>query len=152
MERNKMQVTEFDGLIKSMTVSVFAWLPTAWPEYVAGHGGRGTLLAKVHENSFRRLADGSIEPDVIARALVYMPKDEVEPAHLRRLTIRYSDTEMNYEYLKTFPEMQEFSRQRIERARWCVEAIQTLPVIDFWELDKAWPPSLGSRGRWDGSA
>lgn len=134
-----MIVTRFDGTIKSMTPSVFAALPTAWPEYVSGCGGRGTLLAQVHKNSFRRLSDGSIENDVIARALVFMPDDEVEPSHLRRLTIRYADTELKYDYLKMFPEMQSFDVARVELYRRCVEQIKTLPVVDFWELCRTWP-------------
>ncbi|BBX35750.1 hypothetical protein [Mycolicibacterium mageritense] len=131
--------TKFDGLIKSMTTSVFASLPTAWPEYLTGYGGRGTLLARVHENSYRRLSDGTMEQDVIERALVYMPDDEIQPAHLRRLTIRYNNTELDYDYLKLFPEMQEHAVSRVEQYRRCVEQIKTLPVIDFWELVKTWP-------------
>ena len=147
--------TEFDGLIKSMTPSVFAWLPPAWPENLTYFGGSATLLARVHENSFRRLPDGTIESDVIARALVYMGEEKmpvdfcelsgpmkIKPAHLARLTIRYVNTEFNYDYLKAFPEMQEFATWRIERARFCVEAIKRLPVIDFWELCRTWPPPL----------
>ena len=144
--------TKFDGLIKSMTVSVFASLPTAWPEYVTGYGGRGTLLARVHQNSWRRLADGTIEADVIERALVFMPDDEIEPSHLRRLTIRYVNTELNYDYLKMFPEMQDHAVENVERYRRCAEQIRGLPVIDFWDLLKTWPVnSQAATGDRDGS-
>ena len=134
-----MMRTKFDGLIRSMTTSVFASLPTAWPEYLTGFGGRGTLLAQVHQNSWRRLSDGTIESDVIARALVFMPQDEISPDHLARLTIRYVNTELNYDYLKMFPEMQNHAAERAYGYQMCAEQIKALPVIDFWELAKTWP-------------
>lgn len=129
-----------------MTLSVFASLPTAWPENLTHFGGFGTLLAQVHKNSYRRLADGvTIEPDVIARALVCMPPEQIdrggtiEPDHLRRLTIRYNNTELNYDYLRDFPEMQSYSVAQVENYRECIGHIGRLPVIDFWDLCKTWP-------------
>lgn len=129
----------FNNIIKVMTPSIFVWIPPAWVEYLAGHGGNGILAAQVHRNSYRRLSDGTIEPDVIARALVFMPADERQPDHLRRLTIRYSDTELNYEYLKLFPEMQNYVVSRVESYRRCAAYIKTLPMIDFHQLCRTWP-------------
>ncbi len=140
--------TKFDGVIRSMTVSVFASLPTVWPEYLDGHGGHGTLLARVHVNCNRRFEDGTTERDVIARGLVYMPEETIFnnnqslPAHLSRLTIRYTDTELNYDYLKSFPDMQSFAVHRVEQYRRCVEQLKVLPVIDFWDLCRTWPVIL----------
>ncbi|ALI26936.1 hypothetical protein XA26_31010 [Mycolicibacterium fortuitum] len=122
-----------------MTVSVFASLPTAWPEYLSCRGGRGFLLAQIHPSAKR--AGG--EDDVLARALVFMPHDEIEDAHLRRLTIRYADTELDYEYLKSFPEQQSYAVARVEQFRRCLDDCKTLPVLDLHELCRTWPVELG---------
>ena len=83
---------------------------------------------------------------MLARALVYMPEEKVsrdgqliEPAHLRRLTIRYQNTELDYDYLKMFPEMQNFSVATVEQYRWCLARIKTLPVLDLQNPLKTWP-------------
>lgn len=129
-----MTQSKFDGLIKSMTVSVFASLPTAWPEYL---WGGGKLIAKIHDNCLK--AGG--EPDVIARVLVEVPGNEVEETHLARLTIRYRNTELDYSMLKDFPEDQSLLVSRIEDYRACLEMIAPLPVVDLHDPFKTWPVS-----------
>lgn len=128
----RVELSKLDNIIKSMTVSVFASLPSAWPEYM--HNG-GILIARV--DPICDAAGG--ENDVITRALVFMPEDDFEPSHLRRLTIRYRDTELDYADMVHSPEMQDFYVWRVENYRDCLEKIKTLPVVNLHELFRTWP-------------
>lgn len=156
--------SKFDGLIKSMTVSVFASLPSAWPEYL---WSGATLIARVHDNCLKNSGQPDVETDVIARVLVEVPEEKIPadqavrmkkhgdrlkqigahdsdeivvlPAHLARLTIRYCNTEFDYRDLKFFPEEQSYRVSRIEEYLRCLEMIKPLPVLDLHDPFKTWP-------------
>lgn len=136
-----MNQQQIENLKKSMTVSVFAALPTAWPEYVI-YGG--TVVARIHPNCNRWFDNGIErvpEQDVITRALVYMPNDDVHQPFgmtgLRRLTVRERNLEFNPEDIKEYlagvadahmlPKWQE-----IRNNYWrCLEEILALPLTDL---------------------
>lgn len=133
-----MNAHEIENFKKSMTVSVFAALPTAWPEYVI-YGGK--LIARIHPNCNHRFDNGQIEHDVVARALVYMPNDEIEQPYgmtgLRRLTVRESNLEFNpqdiEEYLAGTADAHMLPRwQEIRNNYWrCLEELLAFPLTDL---------------------
>lgn len=134
-----MNQREIENLIGSMTVSVFASLPTAWPEYVI-YGGK--LIARISPNCNR---PGGDDDGVLARVLVYMPDDddEIDRAGLhglhglRRLTIREKNLELNpqdiSDYLAGSADRHMLPHwQEVRENYWrCLHEILTMPVVDL---------------------
>lgn len=134
-----MNAREIENLKNSMTVSVFASLPTAWPEYILHAGGK--VLLRVSINCNKQLPDGSFEQDVVARAVVFMRNDEIEQPFgmtgLRRLTIRERNLELHPEDIKEYlsgeaePYMLPLWRE-VRNNYWrCLDDIMALEPVDL---------------------
>lgn len=134
----KIEENQISGILKAMTVSVFASLPSAWPEYLEPCGGQGVLIARISQNCNDQFND----TDVVARAIVFMPGDEIEDSHLRRLTIRNQDLDIdpkyvegalsNFRYLDYWDNEREPATSRVSRYHQCAQAILELSAIDLW--------------------
>lgn len=84
--------------LKTLTLERFARLPSAWPENLSGicgwAGGAGILIARIHPNCNRPVGD----ENVVARALVYTPADQIESTTSLRFQIKEpSDQIESYE-------------------------------------------------------
>lgn len=128
---------EINGLLKSMTVSVLAALPSIWPEDTQPCGGNGILVAQVDPICNHELNDF----DVVARAIVYMPADEVSESRLCRLTIRNSDLDLPKDYVKEaasrfrhrdcLDDERDPATARLADYHKCAQAVLPLPVINL---------------------
>ncbi|WP_156525920.1 hypothetical protein [Mycobacterium adipatum] len=140
-----MDIKEINGLVKSMTVSVFASLSPVWPEDIKECGGHGVLIARVDPICNHALND----VDVVARALVYMPSDEISESRLCRLTIRNSDLDLPKHYVKNaasrfrprdyIEDERDSATVRLADYQRCAQALLPLPVINLHAPFRVWP-------------
>lgn len=136
----KIKANQIDNILRSMTVSVFASLPSAWPEFLRCCGGQGIFVSRIAQNANHLTNDH----DVIVRALVFMPDDEIEESHLRRFTIRHKDLDLDpkyvegavsrWRYLDYWERHREPAITRVAQYHACARALLEVPQVDLWQL------------------
>lgn len=145
----RIEPTQVNDILKTMTVSICASLQPAWPEYLKGCGGHGLVVAQIDPNANHLLDDA----DVVARGLVYMPSDTVEESHLRRLTIRDKDLDMHSDYVtKALNRLlsedafnswlvdRDVTSNRIHATHTALTALLDAPVVDLHDPFRALRP------------
>lgn len=142
----KIERKYLQPILRTMTVSVFASLPTAWPEYLQECGGDGIVVAKINPNANHLFNDD----DVIARGLIFMPDDDAEESHLRRLTIREKDLDIDSDYVakainrlssedafNTWLADRDVVSDRIHATYTALAALVAAPVVDLNDMWRA---------------
>lgn len=145
----ELEAHQIDNVVKAMTPSIFAALNPAFAEYMWGTEdvwGGMLPIARIHPNCNRPRGD----EDVMARALVYMPTDHIEESHLRRLTIRRRDLDMDENYVREslsifrsrdWDSERDPATARVADYQRCLQAVSRLPMIDLHDPLRTWPPT-----------